>query len=97
MNNEKPISHGKILEIFDHLAPVLSDKIGSMIHLVRVAGPRWSYVAGYVPDELPYVAPVRVMLDDEWAIIYYPDPGRKIDPDSVKALFMEALEKDDDS
>ncbi len=85
----------KLLTTFDRVAPVFADQVGGPVHLVRVIGARWSYVAGHVPDELPFVEPQKVMLDREWAIMYYPQAGRKKDPAHVRKLFLD-LEGDDD-
>ena len=87
----------KYVDIFDHVSSILSDETGGPVFLIRITGPRWSYVAGFVPDELPFVPPVKVMLDAEWGILYYPEPGRKIDPEKVKASFLNAVEPDDES
>ena len=91
------MDHQRIVEVFDHIAPILSDRIGGPAHLVRIVGPRWSYVAGHIPSELPFVEPQRVMLEGEWGILYYPQPGRKIDPEEVRRLFLEAKGTDDEA
>lgn len=87
----------RIIEVFDRLSPIVSDEIGGPVHLVRITGPRWSYVAGHVPDDLPFVAPQRVMLDEEWGILYYPEPGRKISPEGIRDVFLKGMEIDDDA
>ena len=87
----------RIMEIFDRISPIVSDMVGGPVHLVQIRGPRWSYVAGHVPDELPFVEPQKVMLDEEWGILYYPEAGRKIDPDKIRNFFMEGIETDHDA
>lgn len=79
----------RIIDTFDRLAPMLADKIGGPVHLVRVLGSRWSYVAGHVPEELPLVEPQKVLLFDEWAVLYYPRAGYKIDPQEIRRLLLE--------
>jgi len=79
----------KIVEVFDSLAPLLADMVGGPVHLIRVTGPRWSYVAGHVPGELPFVEPQKVVLFDDWALLYYPEAGRKIDPDNIRRFFLD--------
>ncbi|MBF0594669.1 MAG: hypothetical protein HQL22_06850 [Candidatus Omnitrophica bacterium] len=88
-------NHGhQIIDVFDRLSPMIADKVGGPVLLVRVIGSRWSYVAGHVPDELPFVEPQRVMLVDEWAILYYPQAGHKIDPDEIRQLFLNVKKED---
>ncbi len=82
----------KITEVFDRVAPFFSQKINGPVYLVKISGPRWSYVAGYVPDELPFVAPEKVMLFDEWAVLYYPQAMPKVDPEEVRRIFMDVIE-----
>ena len=78
-----------IVEMFDKLSPLVADIVGGPVHLIKVVGPRWSYVAGYVPDELPFAPPQRVPLFDDWALLYYPEAGRKIDPERIRRLFLD--------
>jgi hypothetical protein len=91
------INQSQLIATFDRLAPVLSNDVGGPVHLVRVIGTRWSYVAGHVPDELPFVEPQKVMIDDEWAIVYYQQEGRTISPEQVRQLFVDAKESDHDA
>ena len=87
----------RIIEVFDRISPIVSDMVGGPVHLVQIRGTRWSYVAGHVPEELPFVESQRVMLDEEWGILYYPEPGRKIDPEQIRCLFLEGIEIDNDT
>ncbi|MEI6437816.1 MAG: hypothetical protein WCO69_03585 [Candidatus Omnitrophota bacterium] len=82
----------KIVEVFDHLSPILADRVGGPVYLVKVSGARWSYVAGHVPSELPFVEPQKVLLFDEWAVLYYPQAGHHIDPEDIRRMFLEARE-----
>ncbi len=87
----------RIIEIFDGVSPIVSDMVGGSVHLVQIRGARWSYVAGHVPEELPYVEPKKVMLNEEWGILFYPEAGRKIDPEKVREFFLKGLENDNDT
>lgn len=83
----------RIVELFDRLSAIIVDMVGGPVFLVKIAGPRWSYVAGHMPDELPFVEPQKLLLADEWAILYYPLAGHKIDPVEIRALFLDDKEE----
>ena len=82
----------RMVSVFEHEARGLEESSGGPVHLVRMKGPRASFVAGHVPKAMPFVHPRRVMLDSEWALFFYPPAGKEIDAGAVKALFREVLQ-----
>lgn len=91
------MDNNQIVDVFDRLAPLVADMVGGPVYLVRVIGPRWSYVAGHIPPEMPFVAPQKVSLFDDWAILYYPEAGREVTPEGVRRIFLEAKEEGHDT
>ena len=79
------------VKFFESFSRQLEADTGGPVHLIRIIGPRSSFVAGRVPQEMPFVEPVRVMLDDTWGLVFYPAAGRKIDQDKIKAMFKGEL------
>jgi hypothetical protein len=77
------------VRLFESAASALEADAGGPVHLVRLIGPRTSFVAGRVPDEMPFVASVRVILNEQWALLFYPAPGHSIDREKVKAMFKD--------
>jgi len=88
------MDQAELIAVFDRVSPALSDDVGGPVHLVKVIGTRWSYVAGPVPEEFPFVEAQRVRLDSEWAIVYYPATGRSVPAERIRALFPKAAEGD---
>ncbi len=84
----------RIVEVFDKLSPLAADIVGGPVHLIKVSGVRWSYVAGHIPQDLTFVEPQRVALFDDWALLYYPEAGRKIDPERIRRLFLDEQASD---
>jgi hypothetical protein len=80
-----------IVKTFSLISSQLEADTGGPVHLIRIIGPRSSFVAGRVPEDMPFVASVRVMLSDEWALLFYPSPGKQVDREKVKALFKDVL------
>jgi len=76
---------------FESVAAPLEAATGGPVHLIRIIGPRSSFVAGHVPENMPFVASVRVMLDEEWALLFYPSPEKQVDREKVKVLFKDVL------
>ena len=85
------ISTSRMVCLFEAVAPELEADTGGPVHLIRIIGPRSSFVAGRVPENMPFVASVRVLLDEEWMLLFYPAPGREVDREKVKALFKDVL------
>jgi hypothetical protein len=85
------ISTSKMVHLFESVAAKLEADSGGPVHLIRIIGPRSSFVAGHVPGNMPFVASVRVMLNEEWALLFYPAPGREVDREKVKVLFKGVL------
>ncbi len=80
-----------MVHLFESVAAGLEADTGGPVHLIRIIGPRSSFVAGHVPENMPFVPSVRVLLDEEWALLFYPAPDRQVDREKVKALFKGAL------
>ena len=85
------ISTSKMVRCFERVAAELEADTGGPVHLIRIIGPRSSFVAGRVPENMPFVVSVRVMLSDAWALLFYPASGRAVDREKVKALFKDVL------
>ncbi len=84
-------SISKIVRCFESVAVKLEAETGGPVHLIRIIGPRSSFIAGRVPESMPFVESVRVMIDKEWALLFYPAAGRQVDREKVKALFKDVL------
>jgi len=69
----------------------LEAEAGGLVHLIRIIGPRSSFVAGRVPETMPFVASVRVMINEEWVLLFYPAADRTIDREKIRALFKDVL------
>ena len=80
-----------MVRCFESVAAGLEAATGGPVHLVRIIGPRSSFVAGRVPENMPFVVSVRVILDEEWALLFYPAPGQQVDREKVRALFKDVL------
>jgi hypothetical protein len=80
-----------MVHLFESVAANLEADSRGPVHLIRIIGPRSSFVAGRVPENMPFVASVRVMLNEEWALLFYPASGRQVDREKVKALFKDML------
>jgi hypothetical protein len=78
-----------MVHVFESVAARLEADTGGPVHLIRIIGPRSSFVAGRVPENMPFVPSVRVLLDEEWALLFYPASGRQVDREKVKALFKD--------
>jgi hypothetical protein len=76
---------------FESVAAGLEADSGGPVHLIRIVGPRLSFMAGRVPENMPFVASVRVLLTDEWALLFYPASGQDVDRKKVKLLFKDVL------
>lgn len=85
------ISTSRMVRCFESAAAGLEAETGGPVHLIRIIGPRSSFVAGRVPENMPFVASVRVILDEEWALLFYPASGRQVDREKVRALFQDVL------
>ena len=79
-----------MVRCFESVAAQLEADTGGPVHLIRIIGPRSSFVAGRVPEQMPFVASVRVMLDEEWALLFYPAPDRQVDRAKVLGLMNSA-------
>ena len=82
-----------MVRCFESAAAGLEAETGGPVHLVRLVGPRTSFVAGRVPGAMPFVPPVRVMIDGAWGLLFYPAPGCAVDREKVKALFKDACDE----
>ncbi len=91
------MDNNKIVEVFDKLSPIVADMVGGPVYLVKVSGPRWSYVAGHIPSDLPFVEPQKVLLFDDWAVLYYPEAARKVLPEQVRQMFLDVREDENDA
>jgi hypothetical protein len=80
-----------MVRCFESVAAQFEAETGGPVHLIRIIGPRSSFVAGRVPESMPFVASVRVLLTDEWALLFYPAPGLQVDREKVKVLFKDVL------
>ena len=80
-----------MVRCFESAAAGLEAETGGPVHLIRIIGPRSSFVAGRVPENMPFVEPVRVVLNEEWAVIFYPASGREVDRKKVRGLFKDIL------
>ncbi len=81
----------KVIAVFESLAPMLEAETGGPVHLVKIKGSRLSYVAGRVPVEMPFTAPQRVILCNDWALMFYLADGRDIDSQQVGESFNKQL------
>lgn len=79
----------KIMGIFDALVPELEREMGGAVHLIRIVGTRWSYTAGRMTEKVAFVAPQRVVLKDQWALIFYAAEGVCVDPEYIRGLFKK--------
>ena len=80
-----------MVRCFESAAAELEADTGGPVHLIRIVGPRLSFVAGRVPENMPFVASVRVLIAGEWALLFYPALGRDVDRKKVKLLFKDVL------
>jgi hypothetical protein len=85
------LSEKEVLDTFNSVAPTLEQEINGPVHLIHVIGSRWSYKAGRIPEDMPCVIAVRVVLTDDWALILYPSVGKEVHQDKVRALFLSPL------
>ncbi|MBF0485406.1 MAG: hypothetical protein HQL16_02715 [Candidatus Omnitrophica bacterium] len=81
----------EVVFAFESLRQKLEEESGGPVHLVKIVGPRWSYVAGTVPEELPCVVPERVILNDDWALMFYPAHNRAVDSQRIRELFLRSI------
>lgn len=84
-----------MMQAFEQLEPMLESETGGPVHLVRIAGQRWSYAAGRLPLEESFDAPQRVILSPEWALLFYPGNGSDIDREQIRELFEKHAAKGD--
>ncbi len=82
------ISTSRIVHVFESLVSQLEVETGGPVHLIRIMGPRSSFVAGKVPASMPFVASVRVMLGKQWALLLYPAAGKVVDHEKIQKLFQ---------
>ncbi len=75
------------LQQFNEIVPTLERDTGGVVHLIRIKGVRCSYVAGKMPQDMPFILPQRVRLDDEWSLMFYPGEGKFIDREQIRRLF----------
>ncbi len=84
-----------MMQAFEQLESMLESETGGPVHLVRIAGQRWSYAAGRLPLEESFDAPQRVILSPEWALLFYPGNGSDIDREQIRELFEKHAGKGD--
>lgn len=73
---------------FIQLVPGLERASGGPVHLIRIIGSRWAFISGASLEGLPFILPQKVQINDEWALMFYPKEGVKIDAQQIKALFL---------
>lgn len=78
---------------FEKARPALEKLARGPVFLVKVIGARWSFVAGTVPEDLPFERPRRILLGDKWALVAFCPDGNPVKDDVFRAVFLEKAQE----